>query len=125
MSTVLIVDDESSLRTLIRLTLNTGRFSIVEADDGRTALDEARRHRPDLIFLDWAMPGRSGVEVLRELRADEKTRDAKVVMLTARRREVDRAAALEAGANGYMTKPFSPVELLDKVREVLGPDALL
>jgi two-component system phosphate regulon response regulator PhoB len=125
MAKVLIADDEPNMRELVRVTLETGRFEIVEAEDGDQALSLAQRECPDLVFLDWTMPGLAGIEVCARLRADPATADAKIVMLTARAQAVDRSAALEAGVDDYITKPFSPVKLLEKVREVLGPEALL
>lgn len=124
MAKVLIADDEEAMRTLVRITLETGRFEIIEASDGASALTLARQHRPDLLFLDWAMPAMSGLEVCKRLRADPTTQDLRIVMLTARARPFDRMGALQAGVNDYITKPFSPLQLLDKVREALGPGAL-
>jgi DNA-binding response OmpR family regulator len=125
MPTVVIAEDEASLRWLVRMTLDTGGFEIVEVEDGYAALDAVRRTRPALIFLDWTMPGLSGVEVCRALRSDPSARDTKIVMLTARSGDQDRLAAFEAGAEDYITKPFSPLQLLEKVRAVLGPEAVL
>lgn len=125
MNTVLIADDEEALRTLVRVTLDTGRFRILEASDGVQALELAREHKPDLMFLDWAMPGFSGIEVCRKLRADPATRDLTVVMLTARAQDFDREAALQVGVDAYVTKPFSPLRLLDAVRDKLGPASLV
>ena len=121
---VLIADDSEGIRSLIRFTLDTGRFRIVEAPDGETAVAQAQCVRPALVFLDWAMPGRSGVEVCRALRADPSTAAARIVMVSARTRLSDRKAAIEAGADDYVVKPFSPMALLELVAEVLGPDAL-
>ena len=121
---ILIAEDDESLRALIRLTIEVGEVEIHEAADGEAALAEARRTRPDLVLLDWSMPGRSGLEVCRALRADERTSGATIVMITARAQEADRQAGFEAGADLYLTKPFSPLELLDTLRDVLGPDAL-
>jgi two-component system phosphate regulon response regulator PhoB len=121
---ILIAEDDESLRALIRLTIEVGDVEIREVADGEAALADAQSTRPDLVLLDWSMPGRSGLEVCRELRADERTSDATIVMITARAQESDRRAGLEAGADRYLTKPFSPLELLDTLRDVLGPDAL-
>ena len=123
--TVLIADDEEALRALVRVTLDTGRFAILEASNGLDALALARHHKPDLVFLDWAMPGLSGLEVCRRLRADDLTKHLTVVMLTARAQEFDRAAAMEVGVDAYITKPFSPLRLLDAVRDKLGADSLV
>ena len=125
MAKILIADDQTPMRQLVRMTLETGRFDILEAGDGSAALELARREVPDLVFLDWTMPGMPGVEVCRELREDPRTAAIPVVMLTARTLEFDRAAAREAGVSDYMTKPFSPVALLEKVPEELGRDALM
>lgn len=123
-ATVLIADDDEGIRSLIRVTLDTGRFRIAEAEDGEAALSEARRLRPALIFLDWRMPGRSGIEVCRALRADPTSARTRIVMVTARSSPADREAVLRAGADDFIAKPFSPVALLEKVAEVLGPEAL-
>jgi DNA-binding response OmpR family regulator len=122
---VLIADDQANMRALVRLTLETGRFDIFEAHDGDAALEVARRERPDLVFLDWTMPGLSGVEVCRALREDPATAGTRIVMLTARSQNEDRETARAMGADDYITKPFSPIQLLEKVRDVLGPEALL
>ena len=125
MAKVLIADDQANMRQLVRLTLETGRFEIFEAPDGDAALEVARREQPDLVFLDWTMPGLPGVEVCRALRDDPAHDDMRIVMLTARSQSEDRAAASAVGADDYITKPFSPIQLLEKVRDVLGPEALL
>jgi two-component system phosphate regulon response regulator PhoB len=122
---VLIADDQANMRQLVRLTLETGRFQIFEAPDGVAALEVARREQPDLVFLDWTMPGLPGVEVCRALRDDPAHDRMRIVMLTARSQTADREAARAVGADDYITKPFSPIELLEKVRDVLGPEALL
>jgi DNA-binding response OmpR family regulator len=122
---VLIADDQANMRQLVRLTLETGRFQIFEAPDGEAALEVARREQPDLVFLDWTMPGLPGVDVCRALRDDPAHDGMRIVMLTARSQSEDRDAARAVGADDYITKPFSPIELLEKVRDVLGPDALL
>jgi two-component system phosphate regulon response regulator PhoB len=124
MPKVLIADDEEAMRTLVRITLGTGQFELIEATDGAMALALAREHHPDLFLLDWAMPVMSGLEVCQKLRADAITRDLRIVMLTARAQAFDKTAALEAGVDDYITKPFSPLELLEKVRDALGPGVL-
>jgi DNA-binding response OmpR family regulator len=122
---VLIADDQPNMRQLVRLTLETGQFEILEAPDGDAALEVARAEVPDLLFLDWTMPGMAGVEVCRALRQDPATAGIRIVMLTARSQDSDREHAEAMGADDYITKPFSPIELLEKVRDVLGPEALL
>ena len=125
MAKVLIADDHQHMRQLVRLTLESGHFEIFEAPDGEAALELARREQPDLLFLDWTMPGLPGVEVCRRLRDDPATEAIQIVMLTARSQPADRQIARAMGVDDYITKPFSPIELLQKVREVLGPEALL
>lgn len=123
--TILIADDEASLRSLVRVTLDSGRLRIIDAVDGDEALALARSEHPDLMLLDWSMPGMTGLEVARALREDPATAAIPIVMLTARTLPFDRAAAQEVGIEAYMTKPFSPRALLDLVRSRFGSDALL
>ena len=122
---VMLVEDEESVRLLLRLTLEVGSIEIVEAPDGDSAVETCLAERPDVVFLDWALPGRSGVEVCRELRRQPETVDTPIIMLTARAGEEQRREGLEAGADDYISKPFSPEQLLEKLRELLGPRALL
>jgi CheY-like chemotaxis protein len=117
--TVLVCDDEPVLRMLVRATLDQGNYTVIEACDGDEALARTRSHRPDLILLDMMMPGRSGSDVLAELRADPATAETPVIMLTARAQAADREAMNAAGANHYLTKPFSPVGLAALVEAVL------
>jgi CheY-like chemotaxis protein len=118
--TILVCDDEPVLRMLVRATLDQGNYTVVEASDGDDALARTRSERPDLILLDMMMPGRSGSDVLRELRSDPATAATPVIMLTARAQASDREAMSLAGADHYLTKPFSPVGLASLVKEVLG-----
>ena len=118
-SRVLIAEDDESLRTLLRLSIDVGELDIDEAVDGEAALELARRNPPDVVLLDWMMPGVSGLDVCRALRADPRTASALIVIVTARSRAGDRDAALAAGADQYVAKPFSPVALLEAVRHVL------
>lgn len=120
MKTILVVDDEPSLRALISTTLADAEYRIVEAGDGNSALRLAREELPDLLLLDWMLPGRSGIEVAERLRADPATRELPILMLTAMGQQQDRARAAGLGLCGYLTKPFSPLELIDRVRAVLG-----
>lgn len=119
MNNILVADDEESLRLLIRTTLEGSDVTILEAGDGVAALEMARRELPDLIVLDWMMPRKNGLEVTRELRADPRTRGIAILMLTAMGQERDRKAGLAAGVQAYLVKPFSPLELLEKVQAVL------
>jgi two-component system phosphate regulon response regulator PhoB len=115
--TLLVCDDEDVLRGLIRATL--AGYTVVEARDGEEALAQAKAVRPDLILLDMMMPGRSGLNVLAELRRDPVLAGTPVVMLTARTQVEDRDAAEAAGADRYLAKPFSPLQLIAVVEELL------
>jgi CheY-like chemotaxis protein len=116
---VLIAEDDDSLRRLIRLSVDVGEMDIDEAADGEAALLLAHEHPPDVALLDWAMPGMTGLEVCRALRADPRSAGALIVIVTARVLQGDREEALEAGADHYVGKPFSPVALLEVVRHAL------
>ena len=121
----MLVEDEEPVRLLLRLTLEMGSIEVVEAPDGDTALETYLAERPDVVFLDWMLPGRSGVEVCRDIRDQPETEDTTIIMLTAQSGEDQRLEGLAAGADDYISKPFSPEQLLDKLREILGPKALL
>jgi DNA-binding response OmpR family regulator len=122
---ILVAEDDTNIRMLIRMTLDSGRVDIVEVEDGLAAIRVARERTPDLVFLDWRMPGLSGIQVCEALRAQPETEATKIVMVSGRTHELDRQAALDAGVDEFITKPFSPIALLEKVREVLGTQALL
>ena len=113
---VLLVEDEGPLVALLRGYLEREGHETYEAFDGRSGLEAARRVEPDVVVLDWMLPGLGGLEVLRELR---RFSDAYVIMLTARAEEVDKIVGLSAGADDYLTKPFSPGELVARVRAML------
>lgn len=113
---VLLVEDEKNLVNLLRGYLEREGFEVHEALDGEAGLDLARRIRPDVVVLDWMLPRLDGMEVLRELR---RFSEAYIVMLTARIEEVDKIVGLSAGADDYLTKPFSPGELVARVRAML------
>jgi two-component system phosphate regulon response regulator PhoB len=116
---VLIAEDDDSLRTLIRLSVDVGEVDIDEAADGEAAILLAHENPPDVALLDWAMPGMTGLDVCRSLRADPRSARALIVIVTARVLQGDREEALQAGADHYLGKPFSPVELLKMVRHAL------
>jgi CheY-like chemotaxis protein len=118
-ATVLVCDNEHVLRGLVRAALDGNGYAFVDARDGDEALEEARRVRPDVILLDMMMPGRTGLEVLEELRRDPEFQHTPVVMLTARAQAGDRQAAEAAGADRFVAKPFSPLELNRIVDELL------
>ena len=115
-ATILVVDDEVPLVNLVASYLERDGFRVVRAHDGPTAVDVARAEAPDLLVLDLMLPGFDGLEVIRRLRAFS---DAYVLMLTARTEEIDRIVGLTAGADDYVTKPFSPRELVARVRAML------
>lgn len=119
-ATVLVCDNENILRRLVRATLSDSEVSVLEACDGDEALELARQHRPDLVILDVMMPGRTGLDVLEELRRDPELADTRVIVLTARAQVADRDAALDAGADRFLAKPFSPSELAEVADELLG-----
>jgi two-component system phosphate regulon response regulator PhoB len=116
---VLLADDDPGLRRLIGTTLGTEDFDLLQAVDGQEALDIARQQHPALVLLDVNMPKLDGFEVCRQLKARPETSNIKVVMLTARGADADRARGREAGADDYFIKPFSPVQLLNKVYALL------
>ncbi len=116
---VLIVDDESSIRTICRVNLETDGLAVAEAVDGRDALDAVRKEQPELVLLDVMMPEVDGWQVAAELGQDPATRDIPIVFLSARAAREDRARAQTLGAVGYIVKPFDPVALSVAVREVL------
>lgn len=116
---VLICDNEAVLRGLVVASLEREDYDLAEAVDGDDALDRARTLEPDLIILDMMMPGRSGLDVLRELRAEERLGATPVVMLTARAQASDVTAAKAAGTDHFVTKPFSPAALAELVRSIL------
>src|SRR3954452_5957406 len=116
---ILVVDDERDLVELVRYNLERGGYGVITAFDGETALDAAQRRRPDLVVLDVMMPGIDGLEVCRRLRADVRTAGTPIIMLTAKAAEADRVVGLELGADDYVIKPFSPRELVARVRAVL------
>jgi DNA-binding response OmpR family regulator len=113
---ILLVDDEPDLRRMVRQYLEAEGFAVAEAADGTEALDRFRDSSPDLILLDVSMPAPDGFEVLKAVR---RTSDVPVIMLTARSEEIDRVVGLTIGADDYVTKPFSPRELVARVRAVL------
>jgi two-component system phosphate regulon response regulator PhoB len=116
---VLLADDDPGLRRLIGTTLGTEDFELLHATDGQEALEIAREKHPELVLLDVNMPKLDGFEVCRHLKTEPETAGIKVVMLTARGADVDRARGREAGADDYFIKPFSPVQLLNKVYALL------
>ena len=116
---VLVVDDEKDIVELVRYHLEKEGFQCLQAGDGPTALRLTRQHRPDLLILDLMLPGLDGLEVCRQLRQDVGTARIPIIMLTAKGEEVDRIVGLEVGADDYVVKPFSPREVVARVRALL------
>jgi len=116
---ILLVDDDDMVRDLVAATLKGGDYQLLQASDGGQGLELAREHRPDIVFLDVNMPIMDGVSVCEAIKSDPSTASVTVIMLTALGQEVDRDRARRAGADGYFTKPFSPLTLLRRVDEVL------
>ena len=116
---VMIVEDETALVELLRYNLEQSGFRVTVALDGEEALATLREEVPDLLLLDWMLPLMSGIEVCRQLRRQTSTANLPIIMLTARGEEGDRVRGLDAGADDYVTKPFSPTELVARIRAVL------
>ena len=119
MHRILIVEDERDIADLIGFNLQRAGYEVIKAHDGVEGTELALRERPDLILLDLMLPGRDGYSVFRELRRDTRTVNTPVIMLTARAQTEDRIQGLEAGADDYLTKPFSPKELMLRVQAIL------
>lgn len=117
--TILIVDDESSIRDMLRMALEASSFSVNEATNATTAQNQIDSQTPDLILLDWMMPGTSGVELLRRLRKHESHCRIPIIMLTAKNDDEHSIQALDAGADDYIAKPFSPRALLARINALL------
>jgi CheY-like chemotaxis protein len=116
---VVIADDEPSMRLLVHATIESDDYTVVEAVDGSQAWALIQEHKPSLVLLDVQMPGRSGLEVLQLIKADPSLAATRVILLTAKAQERDIEAGLIAGADFYLTKPFSPLDLLTRVEEAL------
>jgi two-component system, OmpR family, phosphate regulon response regulator PhoB len=117
---VLIADDDADIRDLVAFKLEQANLEVIAVGDGVAALEAARAERPTVVVLDVSMPGMSGLDVCRMLRADPQTQDMLVIMLTARVQERDVEGGFSAGADDYVTKPFSPRELVSRVQAMLA-----
>ena len=127
MSSILVVEDESAIAELISINLRHAGFEVTIAATADQAQSEINRVLPDLVVLDWMLPGQSGLALAKQWRAHARTRELPIIMLTARAEEVDKISGLDAGADDYLTKPFSTSELLARIRAVLrrkAPEAL-
>jgi len=118
-ATILVVEDEPSIQELIAASLAQSGHKVLRADSAEDALRLVSETLPDVVLLDWMLPGMSGIQYARRLRNEERTRSLPIIMLTARSEEHDKVAGLEAGADDYLTKPFSPRELLARIKAVL------
>lgn len=116
---ILIVEDEKDIVKMLRYNLEKEGFKVIDARDGEDAMDAAVRQRPDLILLDLMLPGMDGLEVCKALKKETKTISIPVIMLTAKSQESDKVVGLELGADDYITKPFSPRELIARIKAVL------
>jgi two-component system phosphate regulon response regulator PhoB len=116
---VLLVEDEAAIVALLRYNLEKEGFTVFATGDGDEAVGMVKAHRPDVIVLDWMLPGMSGVDICSELRHQEETKAVPIIMLSARGEENDRIRGLDAGADDYVVKPFSPSELIARIRAVL------
>ncbi|MEO1639902.1 MAG: response regulator [Pseudomonadota bacterium] len=116
---VLLIEDEPNIIEAISFILSRDGWTVHTHEDGTTAMDKVRSAPPDMIILDVMLPGRSGFDILRDLRADDVSADIPVMMLTARGQEKDRDLAMRLGANHFMTKPFSNTEVRDHVRDLI------
>lgn len=118
-ATILVVEDEPAIQELIAYNLKQAGHQALRADNAEQALNLVSNALPDLVLLDWMLPGLSGIEFARRLRADKRTRTIPIIMLTARSDEQDKLAGLDTGADDYITKPFSPRELMARIKAVL------
>src|SRR5574341_43712 len=118
-ATVLVVEDEPAIQELISYNLQQAGHLALRADNAEQALSLVKEALPDVVLLDWMLPGVSGIDLARRLRAEERTKGIPIIMLTARSEERDKVTGLETGADDYITKPFSPRELLARIKAVL------
>jgi len=118
-TTILVVEDEPAIQELIAVNLTFAGYTVLRALDGKQAQALIKTELPDVVLLDWMLPGESGLAVAKKLRADARTRALPIIMLTAKGAEQDKVDGLEAGADDYMAKPFSPKELLARIKAVL------
>ncbi len=116
---ILVIEDEQDIQTLLEYNLQQAGYEVVLCENGEDGLWLAIEHKPDLILLDWMLPLLSGIELLRQIRIRADTREIPVIMMTARGEEGDRLRGLDGGADDYVTKPFSPAELVARVRAIL------
>lgn len=117
--TILVIEDEAEIREMLRFSLERADYQVLEAETAEVALDKLQGRLPDLLLVDWMLPGISGVEFIRRLRKDELTANLPAIMLTARGEETDKLKGFDCGADDFLTKPFSPKELLARIKALL------
>src|SRR4051812_7821569 len=118
-ATILVVEDEPAIQELIAISLERAGYQSIRAPDAEQAIELVRDELPDMVLLDWMLPGMSGIEFARRLRGDRRTQDVPIILLTARADEQDKLAGLDIGADDYITKPFSPRELNARIKALL------
>ncbi len=118
-STILVIEDEPAIAELLSVNLSFAGHRVLVAQDAEIAIHMVATELPDLILLDWMLPGMSGVKLAKKLRGEDRTKDIPIIMLTARTDETDKVEGLETGADDYITKPFSPKELMARIKAVL------
>ena len=116
---ILVVEDDRAIRDMLNFVLAQHRFNIIESNDAESAQQRILQKLPNLILLDWMLPGQSGIDFAQQLRADPNTRDIPIIMITAKGEEIDKVSGLNSGADDYITKPFSPRELIARIKAVL------
>jgi two-component system, OmpR family, phosphate regulon response regulator PhoB len=118
-ATILVIEDEAEIREMLRFSLERADYQVLEAETAEIALDKLQGRLPDLLLVDWMLPGISGVELIRRLRKDEVTANLPAIMLTARGEETDKLKGFDCGADDFLSKPFSPKELLARIKALL------
>ena len=118
-ATILLIEDEAPIREMVHFALTRAGFTLISAESGAIAQDLIAQKRPDLMLIDWMLPGITGIELVRRLKQDDYTHSIPVIMLTARSEEDDKIQGLDVGADDYVTKPFSPRELVARIRALL------
>ena len=116
---ILVVEDDRAIRDMLNFVLAQHRFNIIESNDAESAQQRILQKPPNLILLDWMLPGQSGIDFAQQLRADPNTQDIPIIMITAKGEEIDKVSGLNSGADDYITKPFSPRELIARIKAVL------
>jgi len=119
METILLVEDEQAIRQMLNFSLTRAGYKVIEAGDGKQAKRQLSETQPDIILMDWMLPDTTGIELMQKIKSDEFTCDIPVIMLTAKTTEDDKITGLNSGADDYVSKPFSPKELIARIQAVL------